>query len=221
LKSSEGQDRIRVLLADADLLVTSTRPAALRRLGLDWSEISRRYPQLCQVAIIGHRPPDEEKPGHDLTYQAGLGLLDPPRLPRTVLADLAGAERAVAAALALLLGNLRAKMAGETLEAKARIAWVSLAEAAEAFAEPVKYGLTAPSGLLAGAYPGYNIYQAQDGWVAVAALEPHFFQRLVSELGLSETSRAAIAGVFLTRRASEWEAWAADRDLPLVAVQVV
>ena len=67
-------------------------------------------------------------PGHDLTYLAHLGLLCPPALPRTLMADIGGAERAVSAVLALLLGRERG--GGE------RYAEVALSDAAEAFAGP-------------------------------------------------------------------------------------
>jgi hypothetical protein len=60
------------------------------------------HPRLAYVAIVGAQPPFEESAGHDLTYVAELGLLDPPTMPRKLLADLAGAERAATTACALL-----------------------------------------------------------------------------------------------------------------------
>jgi crotonobetainyl-CoA:carnitine CoA-transferase CaiB-like acyl-CoA transferase len=219
LKSSGGQTELAPLLAAADLLLTATRPAALERLGLSWAALAERYPRLCQVAIVGYRPPEEELPGHDLTYQAGLGLVDPPHLPRTVLADLAGAARAVEAALALLLARERAERPGGALPAAARYMPVALADAAADFAAPLRHGLTAPGGMLGGGLPGYNLYPAQDGWVAVAALEPHFLQRLGAALGLPAVTGEALADALSHRPAVEWERWAAERDLPLAAVR--
>lgn len=210
LKTAEGQARLDALLSDSDLLLTSSRPGALDRLGLGWATLTERYPVLCQVAIVGYAAPNENKAGHDLTYQAGLGLVEPPYLPRTLLADLAGAEWAVQAALALLLARERGQGAG--------YAQVSLAEAAAAFAAPLNYGLTVSGGLLGGGLPGYGLYRAQSGWVAVAALEPHFRQRLANELGLVSLTEANLEEAFQHRPAEAWELWAAERDLPLVAV---
>ena len=45
-------------LADADVLITSSRPSALARLGLAWSDLEERYPRLVQVAIVGHAEPE-------------------------------------------------------------------------------------------------------------------------------------------------------------------
>jgi crotonobetainyl-CoA:carnitine CoA-transferase CaiB-like acyl-CoA transferase len=210
LKDPGGRARLDTWLAGSDLLITATRPAGLRRLGLGWDELHGRQPRLCQVAIVGYAPPQEDRPGHDLTYQAQAGLLTPPALPRTCLADLAGADRAVSAGLALLLARERGQ--------GAQLAHVSLAEAAEAFAAPLRHGLTAPGGLLGGGSPAYNVYRALDGWVAVAALERHFAEKLETETGVAQPSQEGLQRFFLTRTAEEWQSWALARDLPLVAV---
>jgi crotonobetainyl-CoA:carnitine CoA-transferase CaiB-like acyl-CoA transferase len=79
--------------------------------------------------------------------------------------------------------------------------------------------LTLASGLLGGAWPGYNLYRAADGWVAVAALEPHFAKRLELELGVGSFTHEALGAAFAKRTADEWEQWAATHDLPIVAVR--
>jgi len=211
LKSPDGRAQLDTMLAEADLLLASFRPSALQRLGLDWKSLHARHPRLCFVGVIGYPPPLEERTGHDLTYQSDFGLLRPPEMPPTLFVDLAGAERAVSMALALLN---RAARKGE-----AGCAWVSLHECARDLAAPVRAGLTSPGGLLGGGYPLYGFYQASDGWVAIAALEPHFVERLLSELGLKKADRAELERIFLERSAAEWESWAVERDLPLVAVR--
>jgi alpha-methylacyl-CoA racemase len=211
LKDAAAREQLFAQLGDADLLLTSSRPSALERLGLGWSELHSRFPRLCHVAIIGHVPPNEEQPGHDLTYQASLGLVDPPHLPRALLADLGGAEEAVSTAVALLLARERG--------GRALAAYVSLAEAAAHHALPHEYGLTAPEGLLGGGFAGYQVYEAAQGWIAVAALEPHFAKRLASELGLESLTHERLAQSFRSRTDQEWETWAASRDLPIVAIR--
>jgi len=211
LKDAEDRARLDTYLSRADLLLTATRPAALRRLGLAWVELHARYPRLCQVALVGYPAPLEDLAGHDLTYQARAGLLTPPHLPRACVADLAGAQEAVAAALALLLARERGQ--------GGQHASVSLARAAEGFAEPWRRGLTAAGGVLGGGLPGYQLYRAREGWVALAALEPHFQQKLVADLHLTCASREEFQRVFLTRTAQEWEQWGAQHDVPIAAVR--
>ena len=92
LKEPAGRERLAALLERCDLLLTSSRPSALARLGLAWSDVESRHPRLVQVAIVGHAAPLQELAGHDLTYVGRHGLLAPPDLPRTLVADLGGAE---------------------------------------------------------------------------------------------------------------------------------
>jgi crotonobetainyl-CoA:carnitine CoA-transferase CaiB-like acyl-CoA transferase len=209
LKSPEGRSRLEELLATTDLLITATRPAALARLGLDWQSLHRHYPELCQVAVVGYPAPRNNEAGHDLTYQAALGLLTPPLMPRTLLADMAGAEQTVSAALALLLGRERGMGSG--------YAEVALSEAVAGLAEPLRYGTTVPGALLGGGVPEYNIYKASEGWVAVAALEPHFKSRLENALGVD--SMEGYGAAFHTRSSDEWEAWGKQLDIPIVAIK--
>jgi alpha-methylacyl-CoA racemase len=211
LKTDDGQAQCAGLLAETDLLLTSSRPSALARLGLDWTTLHTRYPRLCQVAIVGHGAPHQEVPGHDLTYLASAGVLAPPAMPRTLAADLLGAERATSTALALLLTRER-KGVADYVE-------VPLGDAAEVLALPLRHGLTRPGGTLGGGFGGYNLYATADGWVALAALEAHFWRRFQSETGLDNPDIAAVQALFLTRTAEDWAAWATERDLPIMAAR--
>jgi len=210
LKEPDERNQLDHLLEESDLLVTATRSPALDRLSLSWSQIHAKFPRLSHVAIVGHPAPNEDKAGHDATYQAELGLIAPPHLPHTLLADLAGAERVVSAAVTLLFERERNGFGG--------YARVSLVEAASIFADPLRYGLTTQDGPLGGALPGYNIYRTLDGWIVVAALESHFWKKLQREISLCEPTQEELGRVFLARRSSAWEEWANARDLPLVRV---
>ena len=210
LKDRGDRARLDGHLERCDLLVTSSRPAALDRLGLGWPGIGERFPRLVQVGIVGYPHPRQEVPGHDLTYMAHHDLLSPPALPRTLTADTGGAERAVSAALGLLMA--RDKGGGP------RYAEVALSEAAAAFAGPWEHGLTAAGGLVGGGLPAYGLYEARGGWVALAAIEPHFQARLRDELGVSELDRDTLAREFRSRTPAQWEEWAGARGIPLAAV---
>jgi crotonobetainyl-CoA:carnitine CoA-transferase CaiB-like acyl-CoA transferase len=207
LKDPAGRAALDAHLAEADLLLTSLRPSSLERLGLGWERLHAAHPRLAHVAIIGHAPPHEERAGHDLTYQAQIGLVAPPRMPSTLLADLAGAERAVSTSLALLLAAARGGAGERRL--------VSLEEAAAAFIDPLRYGVTRPGALLGGGIAEYNIYETAQGWVALAALETHLFDAVKAALGLTDATVERLQEVFRTRPAEEWERWAADNGLPI------
>jgi alpha-methylacyl-CoA racemase len=211
LKSREGRERVDDLLAHADVLITASRPASLQRLGLSWPDLHARHRGLCTVAIVGYAAPRQDVAGHDLTYQAQAGLVTPSAMPRALIADLAGAQRVVIAVLDLLLARETGRDAG--------YAEVELAECARLFAEPLQHGLTSSTGLLGGAAAAYNLYPTRDGWVALAALEPHFRAALALELSIDVDNRAALTRVLGEPSAFEWERWADARGLPLVAVR--
>lgn len=211
LKSAAGASAMDALLAQADLFVTAQRPSALARLGLDAPALGKRHPRLCILAVTGHAPPGDEIAGHDLTYLAALGLVTPPALPATLFADMAGAERVVSTALALVHARDR--------DGVGNAAAVPLADAAAFLAQPLAEGLTRPGGILGGGLPAYNLYEARDGWIALAALEPHFAQRLGQALEIDPITRPALAARFASETAAHWESWARGLDLPIVAVR--
>ena len=211
LKEDEPRARLHELLAEADVFLTSSRPSALARLGIDFATLHERHPRLVQIDIVGHPGPDADIAGHDLTYEAVEGLVRPPALPATFVADLSGAERAVSQTLV----GLRLRDAtGEGCRRE-----IALSDTAHDFAAPARYGLTAPDAFLGGGNPAYSIYAAADGWVALAALEPHFLRRTLDALGV-DGSAEAYAAAFATRPAAEWETWANEHDIPLVAVRL-
>jgi crotonobetainyl-CoA:carnitine CoA-transferase CaiB-like acyl-CoA transferase len=209
LKAPADRDKLDSMPGDSDLLITATRPAALERLGLGWAALHAGFPRLCHVAITGYPPPEEDVAGHDLNYQARHGLVQPPAMPRSLVADLGGAERAVTEALALLHARNRTGTGGQRL--------VALSDAAAAFAAPVRHRVTAPDMFLGGALPNYRIYAAKEGHIAVGALEGHFLMRLLEALGLDHPEHAVFERVFAERTDLEWEAWAAGHGLPVCA----
>lgn len=204
LKDADGRGALEELLAGADVLITSMRPSALARLGLQQS-VDRH--ELVLVEIVGHDGDREDEAGHDLTYQAAFGTVRPPQLPLVLVADIIGGERAVSAALA---GLRRRDLHGGPVRER-----VVLEDAARAAGAGVRHGVTVPGGVLGGGLPGYSIYATADGHVAVAALEPHFAQRLGEAVG---RTRDELAERFAAEPSAHWEELARSLDLPLVAV---
>jgi crotonobetainyl-CoA:carnitine CoA-transferase CaiB-like acyl-CoA transferase len=211
LKSDEGQRAMDKLLDEADLLVTAQRASALERMGLGFEALARNHPRLCHVAITGHASPADDLAGHDLTYLAAHGLVVPPSMPRTLYADMAGAERAVSTALALVIARDRT--------GKPQRATAAIADAAAALAQPLHQGLTRPGAILGGGNPAYNLYAAREGWVAVAALEPHFEKKLGDKFALGPLTIDALRALFASHDADYWEEWGRRNDIPIVAVR--
>lgn len=213
LKSEAGRKVLHRELARTDVLLTSFRPSALKRLGLDWPPLHKQYPALNLVAIVGAPGAAAEIPGHDLTYMAEQGLLQGLNLPPTLYADMGGALLACEAVLQALVQRAQ-KGTGVRQE-------VALSDAAAWLGLPRQWGLVSPRSAVGGGHAGYRVYACKDGRVAVAALEPHFAQALCGAAGLKPASmmgpamHTALESWFAQQTRRTLDALAQRLDLPL------
>ena len=221
LKDAKGQAGLHKLLASTDVLLTSFRPSALTKLGLDWKTLHKRYPALSLVQVVGAPGPLAEIPGHDLTYQAEVGLVPGMDLPASLFADMGGALMASEAALQAVLVQ---KTTG-----KGTLHEVALSSAAAWLALPRQWGMTTPKGAVGGAHAGYRIYPCKNGRVAMAALEAHFAQRLCEAAGVKiahpvkdlfkPTVHRAVAAFLAGQTRQQLDTLAEDKDIPLLTLK--
>ena len=76
LRSSEGQELVRRLVQEADVLVENFRPGTLENWGLGWDVLSELNPRLIMVRISGYGQtgPYRDKPGFGVIGEAMGGL---------------------------------------------------------------------------------------------------------------------------------------------------
>jgi len=69
LKDPEGMEVFRKLLAQADVFITNTRPAALRRLGIAYEDLKEEFPGLIYGIVEGYgeKGPAKDDPAFDTT----------------------------------------------------------------------------------------------------------------------------------------------------------
>ena len=220
LKTAVGQAAVHQLLAKTDVLLTSFRPSALNKLGLGWKSLHKQYPALSLIEVVGAPGPLAEIPGHDLTYQAEVGLVNGMELPPSLFADMGGALMASEAALkAVLLLKTRGK--GTRHE-------VALSDAAAWRALPRQLRMTPPDGAVGGAHAGYRVYACKNGRVAVAALEPHFAISLCAAAGITlahpvkdlfkPETRQTMAKFFAGKTRQQLDKLAVAKDIPLLTL---
>ena len=220
LKTEKDLAKLHQALARTDVLLTSFRPSALVKLGLDWKTLHKRYPTLSLVSIVGAPGAGAETPGHDLTYLAEAGLVTGLDLPPTLFADMGGALMASEAVLAAVLH--------QKLKGKGTHQEVALSDSATWLALPRTWGLTTPGTMIGGAHAGYRVYACKDGRVAVAALEPHFAAALCAAAGVdagvagvslqtmrSNTTHQTIADWLMTKTRKALDRLAVEKDIPL------
>jgi alpha-methylacyl-CoA racemase len=226
LRAEDGKAFLRDLAATADVLVESFRPGVLDRLGVGYEALKEVAPGLVYVAISGYGAtgPRVAAAGHDIDYLAYGGALSftgspasGPWQPGLQIGDLGGGGlMAVVAALAALRERERTGR-GQFCDVSMTdgvLSWLTIhAGAVAAGGPPPAPGTDALNGGLA----CYGVYPCSDGRsLAVGALEPQFFHRLLAGLGLGDLEalhvdpsrqaelRERIAEVLLTRARDEW-----------------
>ena len=77
LSAAQGQERLRALLADADVLIENFKPGTLEKWGLGYEALSREFPRLihCRISGFGGDGPLGGLPGYDACAQAMCGLM--------------------------------------------------------------------------------------------------------------------------------------------------
>jgi crotonobetainyl-CoA:carnitine CoA-transferase CaiB-like acyl-CoA transferase len=239
LRDPAARDDFHRLLATADVVIESFRPAAARRLGVSGDDIRARHPRLVHCAITGYGQtgPYAERPGHDLNYVAVSGLLAADRravtdLPGIFMADVGGgAMHAVIGILAALFGRSRTD-AGASLDISmhdASLYWLMLPAAREL----VDGGAGAAGALPTfGRHACYNVYRTRDGvHVALGALEQKFWLAFCDAVGrpdlrsrhlTGEADQAALLRemreLFASRTREEWLRLFAGHDVCVTPV---
>jgi alpha-methylacyl-CoA racemase len=238
LKTSAGQAALRDLALSADVLVDGLRPGALDRLGLGATALAEHHPRLIYCAISGYglHGPQREQAGHDLNFVALSGLIAStqaagrPALPGAPLADMISGMTAATAILAALQARERTGAGGRLdVPMVAAAAWLMAPWHAVARAD-------APLGdALTGGQACYRLYACADGrHLAVAALEPHFWQRFCTAIARPELIplhmatgtaqnelQATVEGTIARRTLAEWEAVFESIDACVTPVRTV
>jgi len=235
LKAPAGRAAFLALAASADVVIESYRPGVADRLGIGFEAVRAVKPDVvyCSTSGYGQDGPAAGWAGHDLNYLAMGGFLaccEPradggPPIPGATVADSAGGG--MHAVVAILAALFRRGQGGEAqyLDVAATEGVLSLMSLA--IDQYLATGEVAGprQTLLTGRYAFYDLYRTRDdGWLAVGAIEPHFYANLCKALGLERYARAqydedlqdeirkAFAEVFATRDRDEWVAELAPAD---------
>ncbi|MEZ5818811.1 MAG: CoA transferase [Hyphomicrobiaceae bacterium] len=199
LKSEEGKEVLRRLIASADALVHNMRQDALDRLGFSWDACRTINPSLVYCAALGYGSdgPYSGKPAYDDIIQAAGGIAGltwmrdgTPAYHPTVTADKVGALHVVYAVLAALLH--RERNGGK----KGQLVEMPMFEATAAFSlnENLMHGTYEKDGDL-----GYHRtmsrnrmpYPTKDGYIALLPYTTAQWKRVLDALGRQDITSAA------------------------------
>ncbi|KAI0898049.1 CoA-transferase family III [Annulohypoxylon nitens] len=229
LKSSHGINVIKELAKSADIIIDPFRPGVLEKLGIGPEVLRAINPRLIYGRMTGFRRDGRyaSMAGHDINYLAVSGVLsrlgrsgDKPHPPTNILGDFAGGGAT------LFQGILLAVIARERT-GEGQIVEANMVDGANYLATYTRLSLKTPIGdqprgenLLDGGCPYYDTYETKDGkYMAVGALEPQFYARLLKGLGLGNRNwegrqvdrdfwpemRRTFETIFKSKTRSEWE----------------
>jgi crotonobetainyl-CoA:carnitine CoA-transferase CaiB-like acyl-CoA transferase len=76
LKDADDLEKIKLLLAKADVMMHNFRPGVMKRLGLDYETVKKINPSIIYAEISGYgsEGPWKDLPGQDLLLQSATGL---------------------------------------------------------------------------------------------------------------------------------------------------
>ncbi|MFS2018138.1 CaiB/BaiF CoA transferase family protein [Massilia sp. CT11-108] len=223
--------RARQLLLDlvtkADALVEGFRPGVMERLGLGPDLCMERNPRLVygRVTGWGQTGPLAPAAGHDLNYVALSGMLHamgdadrPPSPPLNLVGDFGGGGMMLAFGVVCAMLEARISGRGQVVDA-------AMTDGA-ALLGSMMYGLRAHgswsaargANFIDGGAPFYATYACADGkFIAVGAIEPQFYARLLALTGASDPAFARqwdrddwpalkerFAALFATRPRGAW-----------------
>jgi formyl-CoA transferase len=198
LRKSEGQDILRRLVADADVLIENFRPGTLEEWGVGWDELSRINPGLVMLRIsgFGQTGPYRDQPGFGSIGEAMGGLRhmtgEPGRVPVRVGVSIGDTLAALHGAIGVLLALYHRKVNG----GRGQVIDVALYEAVFNCMEsliPEYSAFGAVREAAGSALPGIaptNAYRCRDGYVLVAGNGDSIFRRLMDAIGRPDLGAA-------------------------------
>lgn len=185
LKTAEGGDVLRKLVADADVFMEGFRPGVIGRLGFGYETVRERNPGIIYVSVsgFGQKGPLAERPGTDTVMQAFSGFMSVnkgqdgiPHRAGLVLQDVTTALYNVQAIQAALWGRVRAgegcHIDNSLLRSAAALNNINLIRA------HMEGDETEPPAYPAGTFP------TRDGFINIAIVHDRDFPLLCGVLGL-------------------------------------
>ncbi len=234
LKTPEGREIFYRLAAACDVVLEGFRPGVVERLGVDYESVRAVNPKVvyCSISGYGQTGPYRDRAGHDVNYLAISGVLDlmgesgrPPSIPGVQIADMAGGG--MNAAIGILLALLARGRTGEGqyIDISMTDGCAALLPLALFFRQLTGKEPQRGDALLSHRYACYNTYETADGrYLSVGALEPRFWTRLCSRLGIDEFAdlqfdegrrreiTARLRAIFREKTLAGWETALAGLD---------
>ncbi len=196
-RTVEGQQMVRDLVADADVLIENFKVGGLAKYGLDYDSLRQVNPKLiyCSITGFGQTGPYAHRAGYDFIIQGMSGLMsvtgEPDGQPQKVgvaVTDIFTGVYSATAILAALVQRGRTGLGQHIDMALLDVATSIMANQA------LNYLTTGtPPGMMGNAHPNlapYAVFDCADGWIILATGNDAQYRRLCTLLGLPDMAEA-------------------------------
>ena len=192
LRAAEGQEQVRALAREADVLIENFKPGTLEKWGLGWDELHALNPRLVMLRISGYGQtgPYARKPGFGALGEAMGGLRhltgEPGRIPVRVGVSIGDTLAALHGVIGVLLALRHRDQNGGEGQCIDVALYESVFNVMESLL-PEYDAFGAVRDRAGSALPGIaptNAYKCRDGgYVLVAGNGDSIFRRLMAAIG--------------------------------------
>lgn len=226
LKSEAGRDLVLELCEQADVLIEGFRPGVTERLGLGPDVLLARNPRLVYGRMTGYgqEGPLSRRAGHDINYISISGALwaigregERPVPPLNLVGDFGGGAMFLVFGVLAAVWSAQRTGQGQVVDAAMVDGSASMMAMTHSFINSGTWTNQRGVNLLDTGAPFYEVYETKDAqFMAVGALEPHFYSAFVAGLGIPVDEmpqwdrskwpdmEKRVTEVFLTKTRDEW-----------------
>ncbi len=241
LKTGQGRDILKKLVATADVLVENYRPGAFEALGLGYEDLKKINPKLIYASFsaFGQGGPKRERTAYDHVIQSTSGIMamtgTPSASPVKIGApaiDYATGTMGAYALSAALFQRERTGLGQRIDMAMLDVAMILMASHVTGYMRNGKH--PKPSGNSTG-HATSQTYETRDGLVMIGASNLRQQKRLWVALERPDMAKrtnderdadhdrevTVLAEKMLAKTAAEWEEWLQERHIPASRVRTM
>ena len=241
LKTEQGREILKKLVATADVLVENYRPGAFEALGLGYEDLKKINPKLIYASFsaFGQGGPKRERTAYDHVIQSTSGIMAMTGMPNAnpikigaPAIDYATGTMGAYALSAALFQRERTGQGQRIDMAMLDVAMILMASHVTGYMRNGKH--PKPSGNSTG-HATSQTYETKDGLLMIGAsnlrqqkrlwtvLErPDMIKRTNDERDADHDNEVRVlAGKMLAKTAAEWEEWLQERHVPASRVRTM
>lgn len=190
LTTKEGQDVVKRLIKQADILLESFQPGTTQKLGIDYATVSKIKDDIiyCSITGYGQTGPLAQLPAHNISITAETGVLGMGGLTGEAPAETCGVYIADLSASMFAVVSVMGAVLQKVKEGKGAYIDISMSDCCVSWVSGVwgeyNMGLTKEEVLC---HPAFDVFEAKDGkYLAIAALVDKHWMALCEALNFQD-----------------------------------